>query len=248
MILRYSHLAKEYGDLINIQTFDLNVFFDEMNAKYFNNTVPKVPVGIARSSKQLGIARASVWWKIRNVSIEKMTPKEIEISKNYKFDLELLTRIMVHEMIHILLFSREIWKDTGDRGGHGSNFKAEIQRIKGLGLNVPLSEELNTEALEHNLKKVSERLVFLRKRMDNTCSIVVLDKNYGSQFPDLRYFAKTFLFAEDWIELNIGYSTHPDLAPYPKVRTTKGLKMFKITLEEYEKFKASLIDGQVFNK
>lgn len=130
---------------------DMNLasrLYADYNTKYFGG---KLPSGIEISEKSIkgsyAIASASVvrkkYERIRNIEPSNVQVKGIYFSNYYKLTEEQMKGILLHEMIHIYLFSNGVIKTTGGPSGHGREFEEVRSKISSAsGIKIPISEDV----------------------------------------------------------------------------------------------------------
>jgi hypothetical protein len=119
--------------LENINNFDIVSTAKEINNRFFGGKLDlNFPMRYSNTSRSLGKVKAT---KISNDI--KIT--ELNISSKWKMDYALFYKILIHELIHVKII-KERWQDIG--GSHGVFFKQEMDRIRNMGQDVPLSEDL----------------------------------------------------------------------------------------------------------
>ncbi len=236
MICKYSQLYKQadYGQ--DILKTDLNALFKELNLKYFNNKVPEVPVTWKKLTKVYGQASATTLITAFG-HVKEINLVGIFISNQFRFTPEMLKRILAHEMIHIYLFSGDIKTryELNAQAGHGTPFKAEIMRIKGLGLDVPLSEDIE-ELIPSNKERIPASIVLLTQRTEDKYSLAKLNKKYLPEIKPENLFLFTDFFRKyGWgkNDVFVGLSVDPISQGYPVARDIKNLGSFSIQEKEF---------------
>lgn len=113
---------------------NLQLIFNFLNNKYFNKSIPKIKVKWSKKLKaSIGIANAV----LNDDGTLKKSSLAITISSVFSMDLRALQEIMLHEMVHIKLYT------MGEYGDHHNlpMFKSEIDRIRNQStLKVPYLE------------------------------------------------------------------------------------------------------------
>ena len=115
-------------------------FYNEFNAKYFNDELPHI-LHISYQDMKDTIAEVDA----DTPDKKRSDPKKIQIvslcfTSNYEFTDEQLIKFLLHEMIHIKLFVDGIIDTIGDPD-HGKEFDEIRKRlIKETGYDIPLKE------------------------------------------------------------------------------------------------------------
>ncbi len=97
----------------------LNRLFDELNARWWDGRLPKVPV---RWSSRLRAAAGKIW-------VSRMNGLEIVLSRAYHEHFpDEVKDTLKHEMVHLYL--RTCGSAKADGRSHGPAFRAEAERVK----------------------------------------------------------------------------------------------------------------------
>lgn len=127
---------------------DVEREFDDVNFLCFDNEIKKVPIEFVTNKRAKAfvdiIARKNV---IGNKYVTTMNVVRLCISKNYSFTRQQLRDTLAHEMIHVILAQRNVYKDIG--GSHGMYFGVEMRRINKLnvGITVGLAHDPNIKEI-----------------------------------------------------------------------------------------------------
>lgn len=166
------HSHESDFDLENIDemampSHDLNGMFNRFNKAHFFGAVPKVPVKYASLKGKTGLASAT-WWVRRVGRTKQYELKElnwIKINKNVVMPEDYTGDILMHEMIHIYLFTQNIARTTGDPS-HGKEFVEDKKnREKTYGRTIPLRDDVDHE-LSDVAKKGKETGIFTYEKPD----------------------------------------------------------------------------------
>ena len=117
---------------------NLPSMYDELNKQYFGNSLPKIKVKWDGRLKR-AIGRAGVKWVNVMGRKPEISMSSLNISMSKAFDLQYndVVAVMLHEMVHILLF---IHGNLTQHHGTGE-FDGVIRRLrKESGLDVPFKE------------------------------------------------------------------------------------------------------------
>lgn len=216
MIRKWSELESVPLDL---KTFDLNAFYDELNGKYFEGSLPKIPVKLGRGTKQFGFVSARViTTRSGEIIVEDMS---MTINGTFKFTKDTLERVMCHEMIHVELFTKKVIRDVG-HPSHGLYFKSKVKELKLKGIDVPLSEDMK-DVLDTNLSEVPPFLVLLTEREPGEFSVAKTQRGLYEEAVRNDASFLSVLSRYGWTRgrpIIIGISTNPRI----KVPTSKSFK------------------------
>lgn len=166
----------------------LKNLFKECNQKYFNNEIKPVTIKISNS-------RSGGYVEARRVN-GKYQVENLSISKAYKYTSEQLEKVMVHEMIHVLLFQRNL------KHGHCYLFNSEVNRIKEeYDFIVPIKLFKNLEVT----KKISRYYFQINKDGKDLVLFTTIQKSH--------IFQERLLMRDYKIEKQ-GQVTSPDLMKF----------------------------------
>lgn len=122
-------------------------WYKEFNKKYFERKLPIIPVEYAMLKGVGGKAEAT---KQGNTII----PKRIILSTFFVETEDSKKSILLHEMIHIEMYTKGIIEKNG---GHGPVFKSRLYELnqqveKDIGVKIPISEEANYLSVSKDIK------------------------------------------------------------------------------------------------
>lgn len=153
---------------------NLKQLFNKCNKDYFSGSVPPCKLEWSGRIKR-AVGRAHVRYKgtaYKNSPMDKYLPElpaqnieimmnslKIQISKSFDMSDDDLTAVMLHEMVHILMFSQ---KKVG--GHHGtSEFDGWIKKLRQMtGIKIPFLESEFTPSPKLQAKEGLVLIVFLR--------------------------------------------------------------------------------------
>jgi len=157
----------------NITSYNLDQKYTEFNSKFFNNKLPEIPVKWGKLSKVGGIAKCETLTK-NNVKTIIPNSMSIKISSVYERDEKNLDGILLHEMIHILMFVEGKFKEN-----HGSLFKNEAINIGNkAGIEIPLTDDTSNLLLANEKLKTVIVIVYISKD-GKYCFSMVSPKSYN---------------------------------------------------------------------
>lgn len=160
------HKMKELDEMA-MPSHNLNGMFDEFNKKHFGNSITKVPVKYASLKGKSGVASAEVYIKRvgrkKEYSLKKLN--WIKVNKNVLMDKLHTGDIVMHEMIHLVMFMQGIFRTSGDPK-HGREFVADkTVRERTYGRPIPLTDDVKHELSDSATKKLG---IFTYEKPDGT--------------------------------------------------------------------------------
>ena len=109
---------------------DINKLFDEINSKYFDSKISKIP---CHWNDKMTTTAGRVFYRRNTFSKKAERPNRIELScklfENNNMDINKITRTMQHEMTHAYLI------EHFGEDGHTENFQMLMTRITGENIN-----------------------------------------------------------------------------------------------------------------
>ena len=122
----------------------------------------------------------------------------IRISSLYKRSALAIDKILIHEMIHVLMFT------TGHLGeGHGNLFKAELRRCsKIVGYEIPMKDRVEDAELADNVKIRPFGVILIERRSGYQYVMVpatVVETALEEISDRLEYFVKYKYFIRVWV-------------------------------------------------
>lgn len=125
--------------------------FKELNARLFDGELVTPRIEIKKTFRFIGNFQCNF-----KPQTKEMTCPKITLSENYiKWDEQLFTNILAHEMIHLYLAQT----NSVDRKMHGRNFKRKMRELNekySLNINIKESEAPLTEEAEKYWKYIAE--------------------------------------------------------------------------------------------
>jgi hypothetical protein len=226
-------------------SLNLKTLFNECNKKYFGGAVPKTKVSWSGKLKR-AIGRASVRWKGTAVSkrgnLNKLLPEipqvNVEIQMNSlsivigsvnDLTKDDTTAILLHEMVHILLFSQ---RKLG--GHHGTpEFDGWIKRLrKESGLNIPMKESSFSKSPKLKAKQGYVALIYQRNGKIGACTYIQ-KVVYSSGFEEhLERMAKMYFKS-----IEVYYVSHPIVNVVPSKRTFRSITWHDIDEKDADEIK-----------
>jgi len=212
-------------------SLNLRVLFKECDKKYFGGAMPPCKVRWSGKLKR-AIGRAQVKWRGQPVSkrgnLNKLLPEipqvdvqidmsslNIALATGNDLTKEDVTAILLHEMVHILLFSQ---RKLG--GHHGTpEFDGWIKRLrKESGLNIPFKESSFKKSPKLKAKTAYIALIYQRDGKIGACTYtqkVVYSSDFEMQLDRMakRYFRK----------IEVYYASHAIVNTIPSKRTFRSI-------------------------
>lgn len=188
---------------------DLEKWYDEFNARYFNNELKRCPIYINKTKRALGqFGRKRDWLEMRCF---------IKISNYFDRPMKDVQNTLIHEMIH-----QWQWVTFGVCD-HGDTFKQKAQEINKQGWNIARCN--STEGCgvtKANANKIYNVCIF--KDNGKFCKSVLASNKVDS--------FKTWIPTISGVSgVYFGLSKDPRLASYTCSRTR--LSWYEISEEEY---------------
>jgi predicted SprT family Zn-dependent metalloprotease len=213
---------RTYKEIVedNRQKFDLDKLFNEINKKAFNNSIDKKMVTLRWSKAKKVAGLADPRFK-KDGSLQKVI---VSLSHMFDFDLEHITRILAHEMIHVKLFIQ----GTYEYDDHGSYFKGEAKRISSiLGVKITIKHEAVSLASKTKGKEIGYVLIQDKNRYAAALFTV---KAYNDLLPHIPRLLPQLTGRGETLTHGITTSTLGN--KYALKRSTKGFNLYDITDEE----------------
>jgi hypothetical protein len=211
-------------------SLNLKTLYNQCDKKYFGGAMPKCKVAWSGRLKR-AIGRAQVRWRGPSVSKNNlfhllpeipqadvkiiMDSLSIAIASMNDLTKEDTTAILLHEMVHILLFSQ---RKLG--GHHGTpEFDGWIKRLrKESGLNIPFKESSFKKSPKLKAKKGYIAIIYQRDGKIGLCNYtqkLVYDSKFEMQ---LDRFAKMYFKG-----IEVYYASHPIVNTIPSKRTFRSI-------------------------
>jgi hypothetical protein len=233
---------------------DVENEFDDVNELCFNNEIKKIPIVFVTNKNSKAFVDITAL-KNRTTHSITMTAHRLCISKNFSFTRQQLRDVLAHEMIHVLLAQRNIYKDYG--GSHGMYFRSEMNRINKLniGIKVGLSHDPNIKEIgirDELIGKENKKtfFIYLQKRTNpsggehfnltpfsNKDSLLEF---WNKKIENLQYVLNVSREQKDCtFDVCMGETNLSDVGLHFQVsRIVKTAKLFIIDKSEYEKIKS----------
>lgn len=228
----------------------LTSIYKSLNQEYFGNVLPSIPVkwsGKLKTSIGIAMVRYKGSKKIKG-SFEKYMSEipvadvqivdsslTIKLSKTFDLELPDIKGVLLHEMVHILLYTK---KKLGQH--HGTpEFDGWIKKLRAeSGYNVPLKESDFKKSPKLKAKDGMVMLIFLMS--DTTPGVSVYSKNFFiKQWGDfMRRMARQVAHSSKVERLEIYKISHPIVSAMGARRTSNGLSWQQtddITVKEIQR-------------
>lgn len=222
------------------ERFNLKREAEELNRKYFNGELSlSFHFKYGRFYRQYGLVKGR---RNRNTGETKVT--SLEISNRYDLDRETFLGILGHELIHVKFM--QSGEDRWERDQHGAHFRSEVKRLRGLGLDVPLSEDIGKQTMDAG-KPLNKAVNVIIK--DGTWILVC--RSYGAQEDLDRFNGRmeyTSFSRKTPIKLEYFITTNPIVRSVPiarNLKTSKG-RMYKLEPEWYSSLLPDKTGERVF--
>ena len=226
---------------INVKDVDLKSIYDNFNEKLFDGTLPSIPIRMGNLKNIGGMVKSISKKKDGVVTIK---PIEMVISSFYnRKDENVISGIIVHEMIHVFLDHNNMIDSTGS---HGIDFKTKRKELKTkVDFDIPMTDTLRTSISDHIktktldivvLKSPNKKVVSVLKKGMIESPMLSVGKN-SLNTSSLDYLVDKFdskVIFDDY-EIYFLQSNVRDLLTYPVAGKFDTMKYF-------------LIDEDLFNK
>lgn len=210
--------------------------YQHYNKTIFGNSLPEVSIRLTKSRRKRGWVTASY---IGNAVLPKL-PKflglqvdpadlrigELVISTFYETTEKNFEEILVHEMVHVELFARGIYKTSGGDISHGKEFENRAQEI-GIrhGIRISKTDASGDLVAKHNCKP---RELLLSKRKSGGFTVALFKSGFVESNRDMferlhkRYEA-----------IYHGISSDPRIQMFPvcRAKDARGIKCYMIDQE-----------------
>lgn len=206
------------------EQYDLRAEAERLNQRYFNGDLDlSFPFRYNASLRLYGQVKA-ILKPSKEIDIT-----ELSISNRFNLDYDAFVGILAHELIHVQQFQCGALLFDGS---HGIGFRREIDRLRGLGLEVPLSENVGQH--EQDFGKPFPKPV--HAFVLNEVSILVV-RSFGTQ-QDLERFIDKMRFQafvkKHAIKIELFTTTNPRLRQFPVKRDlTTATRTYKLPADVY---------------
>jgi len=239
--------------LLNESTNDLHLvkkYYDKYNTLYFEGKLPK-NLPIAERSLKNAVAQveatvlASTYDRKFSNKIEpdKIDIKQLTISSSFLLSEEQLQGILLHEMVHIKLFTEGIFQTHGSNKSHGLEFlvmRRELQQRSGI--HIPTTE---TSIDLIRVGKGKEKYGLMYKRINGPYGVMMFSSKLWSTNKDgvMSYFYDYYhdYILKQYEEIFFFKTTDPAFDGYPSSIKIKpyGMKFYLVKNVDRDKIKDS---------
>lgn len=216
IILQIDELARD--ELISKKNINLQVEYNALNKKLYNNKLPKIKLVWSMSKTEGGKVRG------RGVKNDPSTWKvqSLEISLFIESSYEVFLGLLAHEMIHVYIMANGI---TEYGGQHGMKFLAERARIQKLvDFDIPIKDDITHRKLSKSVKAQKVGVALFKNQQAiqiyTVNSILDVIKIYQG-FPDewKQKYDIEFIYSEDRelakYPIKHGYKRGRKISTYP---------------------------------
>lgn len=142
-----------------VSDVNLDDVYSDLNKKYFNGELPKIPIKFTTSKIQGGYVDL-----LRNTRTDEIKIVGMGISKFFKRDKDNFIQIMLHEMIHVAL----AYDGVHEREMHGIMFKRKLREIEDKsGITIPLTDSVDNVVSDDVKSKTVDVLLIAHNRSSN---------------------------------------------------------------------------------
>lgn len=216
----------------------LQTAFDKYNRLCFDGQLPQPTFTLSRAKTRLG------WMKHRQQQQYSHAPRQlftIALTTAYDLPQQILDDVLIHEMIHLYIASRQL-KDSSP---HGRLFQRIMQainarhqrhiRVAFRPTDLPPSATPSTPADSptrsiHTFRRIGPYIVMAIETTDHRYFLSSVARQSVASVAQMAR-SQHYILHIDWL-----VSEDESLARYPRVRTLRGVK---VTKAEYERIKAT---------
>lgn len=212
--LKSYRIFEKKNKFVNINTFDLEEWYEKLNKYFWGGKLPMVPLRWNKAKTELGVVK----WDEKSGEID-----HLGISDQFKLTQEELLSVLAHEMIHI-------WQIKNNKSdGHGNNFIKEMERVNDKtkwGIKV-----LTTQPMGH-LKQTNPDLdkdfgfIMIKKGKDNF-EIATYNPE-TTDYGNLLTIIQQNLKGSQKVEVEVRLTQNGVVKQYEKESNNKTLSTFKM--------------------
>lgn len=197
----------------------LRRWFVVFNDAYFDGSLPMPEFSVGGASTRLGSCSCTME---RRLFGTRMCKPKIRISRYYDISEHKYKSVLLHEMIHLCLFSRGV-RDTS---AHGREFRRLMDEINSHGWDVRVREKELLPVRGGNERKKKARLVVVAELKGRRCFFSVVNPRYKVELDHTLSASPSFL-SHRW------YTTEdPYFDRFPVVRSPRGRLVGKDELDK----------------
>jgi hypothetical protein len=193
--MRYNELIE--NEVMSPANYKLQQKYDDFNRKYFDNTLPKIPVSFAKLKGMGGkveytvvrpagtpepnprMVRLGLVDKLAGGTIKPGTLK-LTLSSLYMRNEQELDRILAHEMVHVYMVTQGKFSEQ-----HGPEFLRVAKELgKKMGVEIPLKDDVsNLVADSTQIKPIA---VIILKKKDLYSFAILNVNNIDASLPAIQ--------------------------------------------------------------
>lgn len=211
--------------------YDIKKEFDELNKLLFDNEVPFPDISFDSHKTRVawvsckGTYNKSGWSDIYDITLH--------YNKNLSLSQEQFRNTLAHEMIHLLLYKRKVFKDYG--GDHGIYFTREMDRINNMNVGIKIAPKNDTiTPFQQRQKKKKDFYVIFFNWKDEKILCPFSVKEECEKFWDIAMKSFKISSPKD-ITIYLAKTSLNEINFYSVSRTTKNVKQYRIPEELYTK-------------
>jgi hypothetical protein len=227
MITTFENFLNEKFDF----EYDIKKEFDNLNKLLFDNEVPFPEISFDSDKKRVawvtckGTYTKSGWSDIYDIVLH--------FNKNLSLTPEQFKNTLAHEMIHLLLYQRKIFRDYG--GDHGVIFSSEMDRINNMNVGIKISPKNDTiSPFQQRQKSEKDFYVIFFNWKDEKILCPFSVKEECEKFWDIAMKSFKISSPKD-LTLYMAKTILNEINFYSVARTAKNVKQYKIPEELYNK-------------
>jgi len=227
MITNFEHFLNEKFEF----EYDIKKEFDNLNKLLFDNEVPFPEISF--DSHKTRVAWVSSKGEYNKSGWSNIYDIVLHFNKNISLTPEQFKNTLAHEMIHLLLYHRRIFRDYG--GDHGVIFTREMDKINNMNVGIKISPKNDTiTPFQQREKKEKDFYVIFFNWKDEKILCPFSVKEECEKFWDIAMKSFKISSPKDLI-LYMAKTTLNEINFYSVARTAKNVKQYKIPEELYNR-------------
>ena len=225
--------------------YNIEKEFNLLNSLLFNNEVPFPEISFDSHKTRVAWVTCKgtytkTWSDIHDIVLH--------FNKNLSLTPEQFKNTLAHEMIHLLLYQRKIFRDYG--GDHGVIFTREMDRINNMNIGIKISAKNDTiSPFQERQRKEKDFYVIFFNWKDEKILCPFSVQEECEKFWDIAMKSFKISSPKD-ITIYMAKTTLNEINFYSVARTAKNVKQFKIPEELYDKLikESEILRKETLNK
>lgn len=226
--------------------YDIEKEFNHLNKLLFNNEIPFPEISF--DSHKTRVAWVTCKGTYTKNELSDVYEIVLHFNKNLSLTPEQFKNTLAHEMIHLLLYQRKIFRDYG--GDHGVIFTREMDKIndKNVGIKISPKNGTITPFQQRQKKEKNFYVIFFNWKDEKIlCPFSVQEE--CEKFWDIAMKSFKISSPKD-ITIYMAKTTLNEINFYSIARSAKNVKQYKIPEELYEKLlkESEILRKETLNK